>query len=223
MTCDVSSLDVFCSEKIRAKNSFAQDIAPREPSPLNHVDSEHPSRPGENDLSAARYLSAASSDRGAFKINLAETKRDRSISIGAASPNGRALSESRGREIEMNTDRDGGVGVGRPTGSRFLNFRVINLVRHRQRRSVRVSGTTIVLIQISPIRSLTLALAISLSFVSILLPISLRRERSSPRTTDDTSTIEWTFNRLVMYCNRFVASRNHAFCFKSHYARRMCS
>ncbi|TGZ57402.1 hypothetical protein DBV15_05799 [Temnothorax longispinosus] len=27
-----------------------------EPSPLNHVDSEHPSRPGENDLSAARYL-----------------------------------------------------------------------------------------------------------------------------------------------------------------------
>lgn len=63
----------------------------------------------------------------------------------------------------MDMDRDGGVGVGRPTGSRFLNFRVINLVRHRQRRSVRASGTTIVLIQISSIRSLTLALAVSLS------------------------------------------------------------
>lgn len=41
----------------------SRENVPREPSPLNHsnVDSGHPSRPGENDLSAARYLSAASS------------------------------------------------------------------------------------------------------------------------------------------------------------------
>lgn len=41
----------------------SRESVPREPSPLNHsnVDSGHPSRPGENDLSAARYLSAASS------------------------------------------------------------------------------------------------------------------------------------------------------------------
>lgn len=65
-------------------------IASREPSLLNHIDSEHPSRLGENDLSAARYLSAASSVRGAFKINLAETKRDRSINIGVASSSARS-------------------------------------------------------------------------------------------------------------------------------------
>lgn len=78
-------------------------IAPREPSPLTHVDSEHPSRSGENDLSAAGYLSAASSGRGAFKINLTETKRDRSISIvGAEYPNGRALVErSCGKERRL--------------------------------------------------------------------------------------------------------------------------
>lgn len=80
--------------------------------------------------------------RGAFEINLAETKRDRSMSIvDVVSLTKRALSErnrarERGREGKRRRKRQGDVGVGRPTGSRFLNFRIINLVRHRQRRSM---------------------------------------------------------------------------------------
>ena len=168
----------------------------------------------------------------AFKINLAETKRDRSISIGTDEFEQTQCTQRKthGREIEMDTNSDGGVGVGRPTGSRFLNFRVINLIRHRQHRSVRASGTTIVLIQISPIRSLTLALTISL-FLSLFLFFHPALD-FSPEGDDDALLVplttrprhvKWTFNRFVIYCNRFVASRNHAFHFKSHYARRMYS
>lgn len=113
----------------------------------------HPLCTGENSRNGMSIRPVTSSDFGAFKINLTETKRDRSISIvGIVRRDDRRTS----RREEGRGGREK-VGVGRPTGFQFLNFRVINLVRHRQRRSVRASGTTIVLIQISPIRSLTFA------------------------------------------------------------------
>lgn len=73
------------------------------------------------------------------------------------------------------------------------------------------SSSTIVLIQISPIRSLTLALSLSLCLSpSISLhPTSLPAEGEiffSFHRRHVRDTFEWTFNRLVMYCNRFVAS-----------------
>jgi len=109
--------------------------------------------------------------------------------------------------------------VGCPTGFRFLNFRVINLPRHRQRRhecACVVVDATIVLIQISLIRSLTLSspplsLSLSLSlcvFHSPFLPGEGESPLLGPSTTPSTDMYEWAFNRLVMYCNRFVASES---------------
>jgi len=124
----------------------------------------------------------------------------------------------REREREREINRD--VGVGCPTGFRFLNFRVINLLRHRQRRHecACVVDATIVLIQISLIRSLTLSspslppsLSLSLS-LSLCFTLHFSPEKESlhfsVRRRHVHDMYEWAFNRVVMYCNRFVASES---------------